>query len=389
VGPGGASRGYRHGDLQPGLHVNVAHPMASDQTRPGRWMLWGGFVLFWTVFGVFLAVPRVLFQTVGWTAALQVAVLDMYSWGLVALAAFAAARRFPLVSGRWGRLAALHLGIAVLVLLIRFYGAHEVVILAGWVPSRPSLQLLVQVLPFNFILYFGMLGAGYGIDHYRRFRERELESARLAAAAAALETQLLASRLHSLKAQLQPHFLFNTLNAISSLVKEDPERAERMITHLGDLLRATLEVGEKQEVTLGEEIELLQPYLEIERTRFGDRLTVELDVDPRALDTRIPHLLLQPLVENAIKHGIAPRAGPGRVELSVRLSGRRLRVRVSDDGRGFDANGQGTRTTGVGTANIRERLDRLYGGKHEFRSGNREGGGAEVEIVLPARWGSD
>jgi two-component system, LytTR family, sensor kinase len=368
--------------------VKQATPTRLEALRRSRWTVWGGFVFFWTFFGVFLAFPRVLFHPIGWTEALRMAVLDMYSWGLVALAAIAIAARFPLIGGRWARLIPLHLGLATLVLLARFFAANAFVLWLGWIPSMPPAEVLVQVMPFNFILYFALLGAGYAVDYYRRYRARELETSRLAAESAALETQLVESRLQSLKMQLQPHFLFNTLNAISSLVREDPERAQRMIAHLGDLLRATLDRGAQQEVTVKEEVELLQPYLEIEKARFGDRLTVELDVDPAVLDSPIPHLLLQPLVENAMNHGIAPRGGPGSVRISVRPEAGRLRVRVADDGLGFGgrrpARGDG-RLAGLGLANIRERLHRLYGSEHEFRAGDREGGGALVEVALPLR----
>lgn len=347
-------------------------------------MVWGGFFLFWTFFGVFLAFPRVLFQPVGWVEALRIAVLDMYSWGLVAIAAFWVATRFPLVAGRWTRLIPLHLAIALAVIGARFLGANAMAVWMGWIPSMPGVTLLIQLLPFNLVLYLGMLGAGYAVDHYWRYRDRALEASRLAAASAALRTQLAESRLHALKMQLQPHFLFNTLNAISSLVREDPERAQGMIAHLGDLLRTSLERGDQQEVTVKEEIELLQPYLEIEKARFGERLTVELDVDPAVLDRPIPHLLLQPLVENAMKHGIGQRSGPGRLEISVSSEGDYTRVRVADDGVGFGSRHADGSAKPVGLANIRERLQRLYGAEHEFQAGPRSGGGAEILILLPA-----
>jgi LytS/YehU family sensor histidine kinase len=160
-----------------------------------------------------------------------------------------------------------------------------------------------------------------------------------------------------------------------------------MITYLGDLLRAALTHRQQQEVTLRDEIELLEPYLEIEKTRFGDRLTVKVCLEPETLDARFPHLVLQPLVENAIKHGIAPRRGPGRVEISAVRDDDTLRVRVEDDGRGLrESTGVWKEAgSGVGLANTRARLERLYGSLHEFRVANRKEGGVEVEFSIPFR----
>jgi two-component system, LytTR family, sensor kinase len=355
----------------------------------GPWLRWALFWSAWTAFGLMLAAPRVLLQTggaaVGWPEALRIALLDMYSWGLVALAALALARRVPLCRGVGPRAVALLAGGGLLILLARFGAANLLALALGWVPRLPPPSLFLQVLPWNLLFLAGLLGLGYGVDHSRRYRERELDTARLERQAAVLQARLARARLDTLKTELHPHFLFNTLNAIAALVHRDPERAETMITHLGDLLRTALEQRGRDEVTLREEIRVLEPYLAIERARFGDRLAVEVAVEPEALDARLPHLILQPLVENAIRHGLVPRQGRGRVEIGARREDGSLRVWVRDDGDGFrePPRARRRRPGGVGLSNSRARLEHLYGARGRLRTGNHDGGGAEVEISIP------
>jgi LytS/YehU family sensor histidine kinase len=192
---------------------------------------------------------------------------------------------------------------------------------------------------------------------------------------------LATTRLQVLGMQLQPHFLFNTLNTIAELVHQRPAEAERMITGLSHLLRETLHAGLVDRVPLDRELRLLDHYLEIQRARFGDRLSVVIDVDDRARDALVPSLLLQPLVENAIKHGIGARAGAGRIELVARRSPDTLVIEIRDDGRGL---GSGVLHEGVGLGNGRSRLDTLYGaGRYRLDIANRDGGGAAVLIELP------
>ncbi len=213
-----------------------------------------------------------------------------------------------------------------------------------------------------------------------RYRERERAAERLAAG-------LTEARLQALKMQLQPHFLFNTLNAVSALIPAEAKPARRMVARLGDLLRIALEHEETQEVTLREELAFLEPYLEIEQARLGERLTVVMNIDPEALGARVPHLILQPLVENAIRYGIAPRIEPGRVEISASRGADDsfLHLEVWNDGPRLDREG-GTRTRkGVGLTNIRARLEQLYEGEHRFELENHPEGGVVVRISLPLR----
>jgi sensor histidine kinase YesM len=205
-----------------------------------------------------------------------------------------------------------------------------------------------------------------------------------------LKTQLARAELGLLKMQLQPHFLFNTLNAISEQVHADPEAAERMITHLSELLRHTIHSGEAQEISLGEELALLERYLVIQQARFAGRLEVTLDVDAGAMEALVPNLVLQPLVENAIRHGIAPRASGGRVDVIARrdLEKSHLLLEVRDDGIGLEAARARRRSEtdtreGVGIANTTSRLRQLYGVDYELTLRNGPTGGTVAALTLP------
>jgi sensor histidine kinase YesM len=191
------------------------------------------------------------------------------------------------------------------------------------------------------------------------------------------------ARLKTLEAELHPHFLFNTLHAISTLVHTDPEAADRMISRLSDLLRLTFDRSGAAGVPLKEELEFLQKYLEIEQIRFQDRLTVNFDIDPDTLDTDVPRMILQPLVENAIKHGIAPRSGQGLIQISARKQGDKVLIEVRDNGVGLSKNARARFSNGVGLSNTRARLECLYGSEQrlDFAEGQ---GGLAVQMLIPS-----
>jgi two-component system, LytTR family, sensor kinase len=185
--------------------------------------------------------------------------------------------------------------------------------------------------------------------------------------------------------QLHPHFLFNTLNAISALMHQDVEVADRMIARLGELLRATLESADLQEVPLSQELEFIQPYLEIEQARLGPRLRVEVHVDDDARDGLVPNMLLQPLVENAIRHGIAPRTEPGSIAITAQRDNGSLRLQVRDDGPGMPSSGPSRSRNGLGLANTRARLQQLYGTASNLEVSNGRPAGLEVTVTIPFR----
>jgi LytS/YehU family sensor histidine kinase len=232
----------------------------------------------------------------------------------------------------------------------------------------------INDLTVQYILYWGIVLTTHAWLYYRDVRERELRTSQL-------ETLLAQTRLQMLSMQLQPHFLFNTLNTIAELVHQRPEAAERMISGLSHLLRATLHASLLDRVPLGRELDLLDHYIDIQRARFGDRLVVTTFAAEAVRSALVPSLLLQPLVENAIKHGIGARAGIGHIEITICRSGDRLRMEIRDDGQGI---GSGAVRDGVGLGNCRARLEALYGaGAYELQISNREGAGALVRIEMP------
>ena len=279
------------------------------------------------------------------------------------------------------RVIAVHFVAAVVIALAR----TGVMIVLGWyVPwVRVQRTFMLQfwgTSSQNFLFYALLLGIAHLVLYYRRYREREQAAEQLARG-------LTEARLQALKMQLQPHFLFNTLNAISALIPAEAKPARRMLARLGDLLRTTLEHEETQEVTLREELAFLEPYLEIEQARLEDRLTVVMNIAPETLDARVPHLILQPLVENAVRHGIATRIEPGKVEISTSRApdDRFLHLEIKDDGRGVNRDHEVTPRRGVGLTNIRSRLEQLYGNEHRFKLENQAAGGVLVHISLPFR----
>ena len=205
---------------------------------------------------------------------------------------------------------------------------------------------------------------------------------------ARLEARLARAQLQSLKLQMHPHFLFNTLNSITTLITEEPLAAERMVTGLSELLRLSLRNAGEQEVPLERELEVLRHYLNIQQIRFQDRMSVELDVDPETLTAMVPNLMLQPLVENAIRHGIGPRATGGCIEVRVTRVGDTLRLRVHDDGVGTAADAMPVRE-GTGIGNTRARLSHLYGSQHRFEIGGAPGAGFTVMAEIPFRIGGE
>jgi signal transduction histidine kinase len=234
---------------------------------------------------------------------------------------------------------------------------------------------LFEQLDWSLMVYAVIVGVSHAMAYYHESQQRKI-------AAAQLEARLMEARLKTLEAELNPHFLFNTLHAISTLVHRDPESADRMISRLSDLLRITFDRSGEAKVSLKEEIEFLQKYLDIEQTRFQDRLTVNVTIDPDALDGEVPRMILQPIVENAIKHGIAGRKGGDRIEITAGRNGERLWMQVNDNGGGLQVRTLRALRTGVGLSNTRDRLDCLYG-RHFRLEFSDQHGGLAVLIEIP------
>jgi two-component system LytT family sensor kinase len=241
-------------------------------------------------------------------------------------------------------------------------------------------------LPNGFLCYVTILLAG---TYHRHHQEEELKISRLKAELAQAQLQMTQAQLQALKMQLQPHFLFNTLNSVSSMMDEDVEAAEEMLARLGDFLRLTLDNAGAQEVTLQEELEFLRSYLEIERLRFSDRLTVQIEAEPETYEALVPNLILQPIVENAIRHGFMARVGHGRIEIHARRDNEWLRLEVKDNGPGLQTDGPEQRPArGLGFKLTRERLERLYATRQRFQLADAPGGGLQVCLEIPYRLAS-
>ncbi len=236
-------------------------------------------------------------------------------------------------------------------------------------------------LMFYSYKYFAILAVYVAFDYSWRYKQEEIARATFALERSNLQAQLSRAQFDALRMQLHPHFLFNTLNAISILIDEEPEKANRMLHHLSDLLRFTLEKSGRDEVQLAEEIDYIQRYLRIEQIRFEDRLTVTYDIPEETMEIRIPNLILQPLVENAIKHGIAPSAKSGHIHISSSVSEGDVVICVEDNGAGFPGDEQWSE--GIGLSNTRARLDRFSRAYDRFRIGIGALGGARVTLVLP------
>jgi len=226
--------------------------------------------------------------------------------------------------------------------------------------------------------YIPILLVAYVVSYYSQLKERENLTARL-------EAQLVKSNLQALKSQLQPHFLFNTMHSISGLMFKDVRAADKMMTRLSELLRMSLDDAVEQITTLNRELEFVNGYLEIEKMRFGERLTVLTDIPGDTLDAQVPHLLLQPFVENAVRHGVAKMASHGQIEICSRREGENLYIKVTDNGPGFESPNGSRPKSGLGIGTSQERLRTLYGRSQKLEFATPLGGGTQVTICIPFR----
>jgi two-component system, LytTR family, sensor kinase len=292
--------------------------------------------------------------------------------------------RMPIERENWIRNALLHVPISIVLGVLLTALGHVLIWLRwSWPVGRPlTFEGISRFVINNFSeaigIYMLIALSGYAFDYYQRFREGQVRTLQL-------EAQLSQAQLHALKMQLHPHFLFNTLHSISALLNKDADAARRMITRLGDFLRLTLENSGAQEVTLRQEMEFLSCYLEIERIRFRDRLVTHVDVAQHTLDAKVPNLILQPIVENAIRHGIAPRSTQGLIEIEAKQRNGRLRIQVRDNGPGLSAHRtfENTVKKGLGLANTETRLEQLYGSEQSFNLSNNPEGGLIVTMEIP------
>ena len=323
----------------------------------------------------------------------------IFTWGILTYLAWAPltpvivwlARRFSLVGDAWRRNLAIHLPAFLLISAVHSAAATLINITIkpfdnmGEGPTD-FWSRFVSRLKFQFVsdllIYGGVIGICYALDYYRKYREREFQATRL-------EAQLAQAQLDSLRMQLHPHFLFNTLNNIVGLVRDNKNQtAVSMLVGLSDLLRHTLEHSSKQEVELRQEISFIKLYLSIQQMRFSDRLRIQYDIPPATTRALVPNLILQPLTENALRHGFANSADSGVIGISSALENGHLRLTVYDDGAGLPDDWQLKGSAGIGLANTAARLQQLYDDDHQFEIRNRPAGGVEVTIVFPFRTAS-
>lgn len=281
-----------------------------------------------------------------------------------------------------------HIGLALGVCILHFFAESVLNLLLNLAieAKLPRARLYVGLIAYKFhvhlFAYFAIVGVVQALEYFRQNQQYALEKSNLEARASQLETQLTQAQLQSLKMQLQPHFLFNTHHAVIALMlKQENKQAIQMLNQLSDLLRLTLERSQKQFVSLEEEIEFLQLYLDIQQIRFQDRLQVTVHIPENLQNAQVPNMLLQPLVENALKHGIEPYSQAGKLEvLASSQPDNTLKLTISDDGQGIDFE---RFNEGIGLRNTRQRLEQLYQQSFDFQLINSEQGGAKVEISLP------
>ena len=364
--------------------------MKANKLFQRGWFRWGLVVAAWTVFAAFVSSQLFLAykrsdMPVRYQRIFLIELAYAYVWAALTPLILWLSRRFPIDRTNWHRRLTVHfvasiaIGFATRVLhdLMSFSLLAD----AGRRLSLTRLLLNVYFMSdYAIMIYWLVLLVAYAFAYQKRYREGEVRATRL-------EAQLAQAQLQALKMQLHPHFLFNTLHSISALIHKDADAADKMIARLGDFLRLTLENSGTQEVSLGQELEFLKCYLEIERIRFRDRLTVQLDIEPRTLEARLPNLILQPIVENAIRHGISPRTSPGRIEIGAKKLNGNLQIAITDNGPGLNSNSNSGSIVkeGVGLSNTEARLKQLYGANHRLDLSNTSKGGLTVVLEIPFR----
>jgi len=345
-------------------------------------LIWG----VWTIVALFFTTQVYVMyyadkQPIRYGQQFLVQASSCYLWALATPLVLWLSRRFCIQRHNWLRRAGFHfivsIGVVTALLVSHFLAFMILMGRAGQISPLRVFGFLYYNLDRWLLIYWFILLMSHAFSYYNSYRKGELKASQL-------RTQLVQSQLEALKMQVHPHFLFNTLHSISALLSKDTEAARKMISRLGDFLRLTLENSGTMEVTLQQEIEFLHGYLEIERIRFQDRLTTDIRVDPEVLDVRVPNLILQPIVENAMRHAIG-NSTSGRVEIVAVPRNGVVRIEVKDNGPGIDVDRilDVRHGKGVGLANTHARLVGLYGDEARFELSNHPAGGLVVVLEIP------
>ncbi|MCF3648975.1 sensor histidine kinase [Synoicihabitans lomoniglobus] len=353
-----------------------------------RYTKWIALIAVWTAVGLILSTevyftvrvtrPEIQFWDV---LASQYARVSL--WALLTPVILWLRRVLPLSTWRWVGGVGFHLTLSLAVMSGYYLARIAFVMIKQGEPMADFWEVAwVNFFGRNLIdvvFYWAIMGAGYTFEIYRKYKNEQIKAAQL-------ESRLVQTELSSLKQQLHPHFLFNTMNTIAVLVREARnEEAVSLLSKLSALLRISLDTSRVEEVTVRQEMEFLERYIDIQKMRFADRLSVSTDISTEALEARIPNLLLQPLVENAILHGVAPKSGPGLVRVLGSVLEGRLHLEVIDNGMGIDNAKTDRSREGIGLTNTRERLNRIYGTHSQLVLKSEPGQGTTVSIVLPRR----
>lgn len=360
--------------------------MPTTTTKRRALSKWALIFASWTSLAFLFSGPQMI-QAVrlhrtaaGWDSVVGELIFS-YLWFALTPLVLWLSRSFRIEGGRRFKSLTIHFLASVLFLLLQVLLFTVVSIPFGWYSQLTPFGnryflLILTFTPSDVMFYWGVVVIEHALDYYHKLQERELRASQL-------EAQLAQSQLQVLKMQLHPHFLFNTLNAISALIRESPDEADEMVSRLGDLLRMTLETAGLQEVPFKKELEFLKHYLDIEQTRFQDRLKVEMAIEPETLDGLVPSMILQPLVENSVRHGVAPRPEGGCIKIKAWRDNSLLRLEVEDDGPGLC--GDTPLKERVGLTNTRARVTNLYGDEHGLRLRNAADGGLVVSLTIPFR----
>jgi len=363
----------------------IAHRTAAAPARahplhgiPRAWLWAGGFAV-WTVLALLSASQHVVSRMrfgegpVDWGRVVGYTLLDWYTCAVFTPAIVWLAGRFPLERDGWRRALPVHALAGALFVVLKLALFVPLARALGWLQRGTFLDFVFAESFALLLTYWVVAALAHGIRYYRELHERQLRASQL-------ESRLSRVQLDALKAQIHPHFLFNALSALSTLMHRDVAAADRMVLRLSELLRHTLDRAAPQEVTLEEELGYVERYLDIMQIRLGERLRVSVEADAEARAAFVPNLLLQPLVENALRHGIGRRSDAGELAIRARRDADALLLEVRDDGPGLEG---GAPREGVGLRNTRLRLAQLYGPEHELALADAPGRGAVVTVLLP------